>query len=137
MRVNATTRTVLTILRAAGPVTTAEATRLLGRSSPQSASATLSTLARRGLVAKRASLWEVTSTGATHVTQGVEVARVAASDNTYRAVITALTHEPQTTAQVAAAAGLERTNTHKRLERLASDGAIVRLAGRPVRWRRA
>lgn len=128
------TRLVLGVLRAAGPVTTAEATRLLGRANAQSASATLSALARRGLVVKRATLWEVTAAGAAVATQDVQVAR-AVEPNTYRSVLAVLTREPQSTAQVAAAAGVERTNAHKRLERLAADGLVERVEGRPVRWR--
>lgn len=129
------TRLVLGVLRAAGPVTTAEATRLLGRRTAQSASATLTALARRGLVVKRATLWEVTAVGAAVAAQEMRVPQPT-TENSYRALLEALTGEPQSTAQVAAGAGLERTNAHHRLERLAADGLVEKIEGRPVRWRR-
>lgn len=136
---NSQTRKVLTLLYQADAATTGELTRLLGRKHPQSTSASLRLLQRRGWVVKDDRRWRVTSEGAALLDPLVRY--VPAHDRegvaSNRALLDALTDEPMTSAEVAARAGVERSNAHKRLAALASRGQAERVEGRPVRWRRA
>ena len=52
-----------------------------------------------------------------------------------RALLGVLTKEPMTSAELAALAGVERSNAHKRLAALADRGQVERVEGRPVKWR--
>ena len=135
---DAQTRKLLTLLWQAGGATTGELTRLLGRRHPQSTSASLRLLERRGWVVKDGRLWSVTSEGRGVLDPLVKFVPAQSRESiaSNRALLDALTDEPQTSAELAQATGLERTNAHKRLVALAQRGRVERVEGRPVRWRR-
>lgn len=137
---DARTRKTLTLLLQAGRATTTELTRMLGRRHPQSTSATLKLLERRGWVAKDDRTWSVTASGL-QALGPYEVRFVPAHDResvaSNRALLDALTDDPLTSAELAEATGLERSNAHKRLSALAERGQAAKVEGRPVRWRRA
>lgn len=137
---NSQTRRTLTLLLQAGGATTTQLTRLLGRRHPQSTSATLKLLASRGWVVKDAGTWQVTDEGV-EVLGPYDIKYVPAHDrggpSSNVAILETLTDEAMTTSEVAARAGVERTNAHKRLAALAERGRVERVEGRPVRWRRA
>lgn len=136
---DAQTRKLLTMLWQADGATTTELTRLLGRRHPQSTSASLRLLERRGWVVKNGRTWSVTEVGRALLDPLVKY--VPAHDResiaSNRALLDALTDEPLSSAELAARAGVERSNAHKRLIALAARGQAVRVPGRPVRWRRS
>lgn len=138
--VNSHTRRTLTLLLQAGGATTTQLTRLLGRRHPQSTSATLKLLNARGWVVKDVDMWRVTNEGREALGPH-EVRYVPAHDrggpSSSAAILEALAGEAMTTSEVARATGLERSNTHKRLEKLAAKGRVERVPGRPVMWRKA
>lgn len=135
---HAQTRKLLTILWQSGGATTSQLTRLLGRRHSQSTSASLRHLEGHGWVVKEGRTWSVTEAGRAVLDPLVRF--VPAHDRegiaTNRALLAALTDEPMTSAELAAKAGVERTNAHKRLKSLADQGRVERVEGRPVRWRR-
>lgn len=134
---DAQTRKLLTMLWQAEGATTTELTRLLGRRHPQSTSASLRLLERRGWVEKQGRTWSVTEAGRAQLDPLVRY--VPAHDResiaSNRALLDALTDEPLTSTELAARAGVERSNAHKRLQALADRGLAERVDGRPVRWR--
>ncbi|HEX7039953.1 MAG TPA: MarR family transcriptional regulator [Trueperaceae bacterium] len=95
-------------------------------------------MARRGLVEKAGRLWRVTDAGRAVLDPLVRfVPAREPVTGSQRAVLEALGADALTTTDVAARAGVERTNTHRRLEVLERLGRVERVPGRPVRWRRA
>lgn len=136
---DAQTRKVLTILWQAKGATTTELTRMLGRRHAQSTSASLKALQARGWVDKNGRDWSVTEDGLALLDPLVKFVPAASREliASNRALLDALTGEPLTSAELAAKAGVERTNAHKRLAALAERDLVERVPGRPVRWRRA
>ena len=134
---NSQTRRLLTLLYQAGAATTTELTRLLGRRYSQSTSQSLRLLERRGWVVKEDRTWRVTEAGVALLDPLVRY--VPAHDResiaSNRALLGVLTKEPMTSAELAALAGVERSNAHKRLAALADRGQVERVEGRPVKWR--
>lgn len=102
---------------------------MLGRRHPQSTSASLRLLERRGWAAKVGRIWSVTEAGR-EALGPYEIRYVPAASRegvaSNRALLDALTDEPLTSAELAARAGVERTNAHKRLAALAARGQAVR-----------
>lgn len=135
---DAQTRKLLTLLWQAGGATTGELTRLLGRRHPQSTSTSLRVLERRRWVAKEGRTWLVTDAGRAVLDPLVKFVPAQSRESiaSNRALLEALTEEAQSSAELARATGLERTNAHKRLVALAERGKVERVEGRPVRWRR-
>lgn len=135
---DAQTRKLLTLLYQAEGATTTELTRLLGRRHTQSTSASLKLLERRGWVAKDGRRWSVTGEGREQLDPLVKYVPAASRESvaSIRALLDALSDEPMTSAELAARAGVERSNAHKRLAALAGRGLVERVDGRPVRWRR-
>lgn len=130
-------RKALSLLHQTGEATTTGLTRMLGRRHTQSTSATLARLAERGLVTKRGAMWSVTPEGVAALEPFVRFvpAHAPGALPSAERLRASLSDVPKTTSQLAQLAGMERTNAHKGLESLERAGLVLRVGGRPVRWR--
>lgn len=93
-----------------------------------------------GWLEKVGPIWRVTEAARSRIEAQADLwglADLEDDEDSYVLLIDALAGEPRSTSEVAAAAGLERSNAHKRLAALEARGLVERLEGRPVRWRRA
>lgn len=121
------------------PAKSGELPARLGRTREHTARE-LQKLRAGGWLEKAGPIWHVTEAARARIEAQSELwglADLEDGEDSYALLLEALSSEARTTSELATAAGLERTNAHNRLLRLESEGVVERIAGRPVRWRRA
>lgn len=139
------TRELLVAIRDHGPIPTGAVSEALGRI-PQATSAALVRLQERGAAERAPGGWVITDTAmawVAHLPSSNTEVPGGPWDNKRpygsipEVVLDALGDRQLTSSEASEYAGIDRSQAHHALKKLAQDGLVVNDGGRPVRWRRA